>query len=211
MTDKFVLLREDNKVEVLTEQTEQGKQLYLTGIFAQAEKLNGNKRIYEKHVLESSVEQYINEYVNRKRAVGELSHPDRPLPALEEAAILIEELQWDGNNVIGKAKVLDTPKGKIVKGLVEGGFNMGVSTRALGTIKEKNGIKYVQEGLIMTAIDCVDSPSGPDCYVSPLMESLTESVWSYQNGILVKEQKQQSFDEALFLEKLEDAIKKMKR
>lgn len=211
MNRKMILLREENEVELLTEQTEYGKVLKLEGIFAQASVVNKNRRMYEKHVLEESIEKYINEYVNRNRAIGEIHHPDYPLPDMENAAIRIEELHWDGDNVVGKALILNTPKGKIVKGLVEGGFNMGVSTRALGTIKERNGIKYVQEGLMMTAVDCVDSPSGPDCYVSPLMESITESVWTYKDGVLIKENNVPKFNEDLFLERLSDVIKSMKK
>lgn len=206
----YLLLKESFEVDVLTETKDNKKQLKLEGIFAQAEVVNGNKRFYKRDVLEQSVAKYINEYVNKKRAVGELHHPDYPYPDIANAAILIEELTWDGNNVIGKAKVLDTPRGQIVRGLVEGGFNMGVSTRALGSITERNGIKYVDEGLIMTAVDCVDQPSGPDCYVNSLHEQLTESVWDYQNGVLIKKERNK-LDESIMLQRIEDYVKSLKR
>lgn len=209
---KHLLVESSDQIEVLTEQTDHGKQLYIEGIFAQANKRNGNGRIYEKHIMESAIDKYIQEYVVRNRALGELNHPERPFPDPAEAAIRITELKWNGDNVYGKALVLNTPKGQIVKGLLEGGFNMGVSTRALGSLKEKNGIKYVQNDLMFTAIDAVDNPSGPDCYVNPLMEStkwmINEStgIWTPVDGV-----EQPEFNEELFLEKLEQYIKGLKK
>jgi len=196
-------------VEVLHEQTASGKQLYIEGIFAQAEVKNGNGRFYERSVMETAVTNYIDTYVSRRRALGELNHPDRPFADPAEAAILIESLEWQGNNVIGKAKVLNTPKGQIVAGLLEGGFNMGVSTRGLGTLKEQRGMKYVQPGFSLTAVDAVDLPSGPDCYVRPLVESN----WIQKNGVWVMADgiaESQGFDEQMFLERLENFVKSIK-
>jgi hypothetical protein len=208
MTTTAKLLMEDSyEVEQLTEQTENGKELYIHGIFAQAEVKNGNGRYYRKDILEKAVAQYNEKYISRRRALGELNHPDRPFPDPAESAILISELEWQGNNVVGKAKVLNTPKGQIVKGLMEGGFNMGVSTRGLGSLSERNGMKYVNSDYMMTAVDCVDMPSGPDCYVNPIVESN----WVQKNGVWVPatdiSESVEEIDESIFLQKLEDFVK----
>ena len=207
-----LLVEASDQIEVLSEQTENGKQLYIEGIFAQSNKLNGNGRIYEKQVMEGAIDKYIKEYVSRNRALGELNHPERPFPDPAEAAIRITELKWSGNDVYGKALVLNTPKGQIIKGLIEGGFNMGVSTRALGSLKEKDGVKYVQSDLMFTAVDAVDNPSGPDCYVNPLMES-TKWMINESTGIwtpVIEKQETNLVNEQLFLEKLEQFIKGIK-
>jgi hypothetical protein len=205
-----LLVESSDSIEVLTEQTDQGKQLYVEGIFAQANKVNGNGRLYERRVMENAMDKYINEYVSKRRALGELNHPaDRPMVDPAEAAILISELKWDGDDVYGKAKVLNTPKGQIVKGLLEGGFNMGVSTRALGSLKEKGGIKYVQDDLMFTAVDCVDNPSAPDAHVNALTEC---KQWMInESGMWVPTEAEQDIDQSLFLEKLEQFIKGYKK
>lgn len=209
----LLLTEISDQVEILNEKDSSGN-LYIEGIFAQAEVKNGNRRMYERQVLEHSVDKYNEKYVQARRAIGELNHPDRPFPALEEAAILIERLDWQGNNVIGKARVLDTPKGQIVKGLLEADFNMGVSTRGLGSVTEKNGIRYVKEGFMLTAVDCVDLPSGPDCYVKPMTESTTE--WHKKNGVWVPvdsashqsiEEQIEEIDEGMFLERFHDFLR----
>lgn len=208
MNNKYNLLVENSdKIEVLTEQTEQGKKLYIEGIFAQSGVKNGNGRIYERKVMESAIDKYIQNYVDKRRALGELNHPDYPTVDPAEACIRITELKWDGNDVYGKALVLNTPKGQIVKGLLEGGFNMGVSTRALGSLKERNGVKYVQDDLMFTAVDCVDNPSAPDAYVNSLQEC---KKWMInESGMWVPIQ--EDINEELFLEKLEQFIKGIKK
>jgi len=212
MSKKFNLLVENSdQIEVLTEQTEQGKQLYIEGIFAQAERKNGNGRIYEKHIMEGAIDKYIKEYVSKRRALGELNHPEYPTVDPAEAAIRITELKWNGNDVYGKALVLNTPKGQTVKGLLEGGFNMGVSTRALGSLKEKNGVKYVQDDLMFTAVDCVDNPSAPDAYVNTLSEC---KKWMInESGVWVPstEEAREDVNQELFMEKLEQFIKGFKK
>jgi len=212
MSKKFNLLVENSdQIEVLTEQTEQGKQLYIEGIFAQAERKNGNGRIYEKHIMEGAIDKYIKEYVSKRRALGELNHPEYPTVDPAEAAIRITELKWNGNDVYGKALVLNTPKGQTVKGLLEGGFNMGVSTRALGSLKEKNGVKYVQDDLMFTAVDCVDNPSAPDAYVNTLSEC---KKWMInESGVWVSstEEAREDINQELFMEKLEQFIKGFKK
>ena len=211
MSKKYNLLHEDtNSVEVLSENTDTGKRLYIEGIMAQANIRNGNGRMYERPVMEAAVQEYVDKYVSTRQALGELNHPERPFVDPSEAAIRITELRMDGDNVYGKALVLNTPKGQIIKGLLEGGFALGVSTRGLGTLKERNGIKYVQNDFMMTAIDAVSGPSAPEAYVSALTESrkwmITESgVWQPVDGI-----EQPEFNEELFLEKLEQYIKGLK-
>lgn len=212
MNNKYNLLVENSdKIEVLTEQTEQGKQLYIEGIFAQSEVKNGNGRIYERKVMESAMDKYIQNYVDKRRALGELNHPDYPTVDPAEACIRITELKWDGNDVYGKALVLNTPKGQIVKGLLEGGFNMGVSTRALGSLKERNGVKYVQDDLMFTAVDCVDNPSAPDAYVNSLQECKKWMINESGMWVPIQEDIQEDINEELFLEKLEQFIKGIKK
>ena len=206
-----LLTEVSTNIDVLTEQSDSGKQLYIEGVFAQANIVNQNKRFYETKVMDKAVNSYIKEYVDRRRALGELNHPSYPLPDPAQAAIRITELRWTNeNDIYGKAIVLNTPKGNTVRGLLEGGFALGVSTRALGSLKEKDGINYVQEDLNLTAIDCVDNPSAPNAYVNSIMESrwqINESgVW-----VSVKESIDNNcFDECLFFERLEKFIKQLK-
>jgi len=202
-----------NNIEVLTEQTEHGKQLYISGIFAQAEKKNGNGRIYEQAIMESAVQKYNEQYVQKNRALGELNHPERPFPDPAEAAIRITEMSMRGNDVYGKALVLNTPKGQIIKGLLEGGFALGVSTRGLGSLKEKNGAKYVQSDFMMTAVDAVDNPSAPDAYVKGIMES-TKWALNESTGVwtpVMAEDESEQINEQLFLEKFEQILKELKK
>ena len=206
----FLLSENSTSIDLLHEDKGAGKQLYIEGIFAQSEVSNGNGRYYTKLVMENAVSKYNKQYVEARRALGELNHPSRPHVDPSEAAIIIESLTWRGNDVIGKAKVLSTPKGLIVKGLLEGGFAMGVSTRGMGSLKEQRGIKYVQKDFMLTAVDCVDNPSGPDCYVDPIMESVQ---WSQnEQGSWVPDMdksRSEEFNEELFMERIEDFIKKM--
>lgn len=208
-----LLVESSDKIEVLTEQTDNGKQLYIEGIFAQANIRNGNGRLYEQSIMESAVEKYNSQYVYRNRALGELNHPEYPFPDPDKAAIRITEMRMEGTNVYGKALVLNTPKGQTVKGLLEGGFAMGVSTRGLGSLKEKNGIKYVQNDFLMSAVDCVDNPSAPDAYVNSLVES-TQWQLNESSGMWVpvlNESESDENNEQLFLEKLEQLLKGYKK
>ena len=169
----MLFLRESqdfSSIKILNEGV--GKDLFIEGIFAQAELKNRNGRIYPKQVMESAINKYISEYVRSKRALGELSHPEnRPTVKPEMASHLITELKMEGNNVYGKAKILNTPQGQIVRGLLEGGVQLGVSTRALGSVKEQNGSQIVQNDLQMHAVDAVLDPSGIDCWVNAINES----------------------------------------
>lgn len=206
------LVEASDQVEVLTEQTDTGKQLFIEGIFAQAERVNGNKRMYKRGIMEAAVQKYADGYVSKRRALGELNHPDYPFPDPDKAAIRITEMRMEGDNVYGKALVLNTPKGQTVRGLLEGGFAMGVSTRGLGSLKESGGIKYVQEDFMMSAVDCVDNPSAPDAYVNSLSESQKWTINESGMWIPVMEKGESDYiNEQLFLEKLENFIKGYKK
>lgn len=172
----MLLLRESvdfSDVQLLTEADASGKKsLFIEGIFAQSEKKNRNGRIYPKVVMEQSVNAYIENHVKKKRALGEISHPDgRPQVKPELASHLITELKFNGNDVYGKAKVLETPQGMVLAGLLNGGVQMGVSTRGLGTVSERAGQTYVNSDYLIAAIDAVADPSGIDCFVDAVNES----------------------------------------
>lgn len=192
---------EINDVEILTEGEGLGKSMFIRGIFAQAELKNRNNRIYPRDIMESAVSSYKKGFVDTRRALGELSHPDnRPTVKPELACHLITELHMDGNNVIGKAKVLNTPQGQIVKGLLEGGVQLGVSTRGLGSIKEHAGTIYVQNDFAMMAVDVVSDPSGINCFVDPLFENVTYEM--LQDGTVLQlavDKQKKRIDEATAL------------
>mgnify|MGYP002621873179 CR=1 FL=1 len=157
------------------------KAMYIEGVFAQAEKLNRNKRTYPKEVLEAAIDTYIKDYVNTKRSIGELNHPSAFAPNPERACILITELVWDKNDVLGKAKVLSTPQGEIVKSLLKDGVQLGVSTRGMGTLDEKGEKSIVKDDYVISAIDVVSNPSGVDCWVNGVLENVE---FYYKNGVL---------------------------
>lgn len=169
-------------VDVLIQEDTNGqKDYYITGPFLVCEQKNRNGRIYPAHVMEKEVNRYIAEMVDTKRALGELNHPESPRIDLERASHLITELKKDGNVYYGKAKVLDTPMGKIAKGLLAGGVKIGISSRGMGSLKNVNGINIVQDDyVICTAGDIVSDPSGPGCFVDGIMESAD---WIVENGV----------------------------
>jgi Prohead core protein serine protease len=176
------LLREDiEDFEVLTEATKDGKKnYYIHGIFMQAEKGNRNGRMYPKGVMESAVNKYINEFVSKNRAVGTLGHEDTPKVSENKISHLITDLRMEGNDVYGKAKVLETAAGKELTALIEGGVSFGCSSRALGSLKEgQNGLKIVQDDFVISTVDAVLQPSGIDCWVDGIME---EADWLYVEG-----------------------------
>lgn len=183
---------------------------YIEGPFAMAEDVNRNQRKYPKGILEAAVDKYTKDYVNERRALGELNHPTRPFPDPSEAAIIVESLEWQGNYVMGKARVLNTPKGQIVKALWEAGFKGGVSTRGLGDTKKMGSINEVTK-YFMNAIDVVDRPSGQVCYVNALTEG-TEAEWVMDEatGIWSMKPAEVVFNEQLFLESVDDYIKTLK-
>ena len=149
------------------------KNTFLEGVFMQAENKNKNGRIYTREVLTSAVDRFVNEQVITGRAVGELNHPDGPSINLDKVSHRITELKWDGNNVMGKALILDTPMGQIVKGLVEGGVQLGVSSRGMGSLSMKNGVNYVADDFMLNTVDIVQDPSAPNAYVNGIMEGVS--------------------------------------
>jgi len=147
------------------------KDYYIEGIYMMGEVQNKNGRVYPSEVLDPEVERYIEEYVSKNRAFGELGHPDNPSINLDRVSHLIVELKKDGANWRGKAKIIDTPCGKIVKSIIEAGGKLGVSSRALGSLKSESGTNIVQNDLkIMTAADIVADPSAPEAFVEAIME-----------------------------------------
>ena len=161
------------------------KKFIIDGIFMQAEQVNRNRRIYPKKVLESAVNKYVADYVNKGRAVGELNHPDGPTINLDKVSHRITELQWNGNDVVGKALILDTPMGKIVKGLLEGGCQLGVSSRGMGTVASRNGQTFVNDDFVLSTVDIVQDPSAPSAFVNGIMEGVE---WIWDNGLLKAQQ-----------------------
>ena len=168
-------------IEYLVEEKNGKKSSVIEGVFMQAEAKNRNGRIYPKAILERAVNKYVTEQVSKGRAVGELNHPDSPTINLDKVSHRITELNWDGNNVVGKATVLDTPMGQIVKGLMEGGVQLGVSSRGMGSIKQQNGTAYVQEDFMLATVDIVQDPSAPGAFVNGIMEGVE---WIWENGML---------------------------
>ena len=167
--------------QILTEGTN-GKDLKIQGVFMQAETKNRNGRIYPFGVLEKEVKRYNKELVEKKRAFGELGHPEGPTVNLDRVSHLIEELVPDGKNIVGKAKILDTPNGKIVKELLNAGAKLGVSSRGMGTLEKRENANYVgKDFYLATAGDIVADPSAPEAFVEGIMEG---KEWIWDNGIL---------------------------
>ncbi len=157
-----------------------GKNHFITGIFMQAEKQNRNGRVYPMNVLSKEADRYNREYVQKNRAFGELGHPENPQINLDRVSHMITKLHPDGTNFIGKAKILDTPNGKIVKSLLDGGASLGVSTRGVGSLRPHNGYQQVQDDFkLATAADIVADPSAPDAFVQGIMEG---KEWVFENG-----------------------------
>lgn len=175
------LIKELNEdVSYITEEDEKSKKknYFIEGIIMQSEVKNGNGRIYPKEILMKEMNRYTKKYINEKRAFGELGHPKGPNINLDRVCHMFTELREEGNNVIGRAKVMDTPHGKIVKSFIDEGARLGISTRGLGSLKEnKDGLLEVQSDFMLaTAGDIVADPSGPDCYLEGIMEG---SEWFY--------------------------------
>ena len=179
----MLLITEVNdNVNLITEEVDGEKQYHIDGVFMQAEQKNRNGRVYPSRTLMNEVQRYNNEYVKTSRAMGELGHPEGPQLNLERVSHLIKELRIDGDNVYGKAKILDTPYGKIVKDLIKDGVKIGVSSRGMGSLKQNDkGINEVQDDFTLSAVDIVADPSAPDAYVQGIMEG---KEWVWENGIL---------------------------
>ena len=168
---------------VIVEQNEKGeKDYFIEGIFMQSEIKNRNGRIYPKEVIQKEVKRYNKEFVEKKRAFGELGHPEGPTINLDKVSHMIEKLEEDGNNYVGRAKILSTPNGQIVKNLIDDGAKLGVSSRGLGSLESKGNAQYVKDDFqLATAGDIVADPSAPEAFVEGIMEGVE---WVYESGIL---------------------------
>jgi hypothetical protein len=173
---------ENDSINCVVEKKENGDKNYvIEGVFAQADKKNRNGRIYPKAIMERAVGKYVKEQVSKKRAVGELNHPEGPTVNLDKVSHLITDLKFEGNNVVGRAQILDTPMGKIVKGLLEGGVQLGVSTRGMGSLENRNGAMVVKDDFMLSTVDIVQDPSAPEAFVNGIMEGVD---WIWHNGVL---------------------------
>jgi hypothetical protein len=177
------LIKEFNEsITYLTEETKDKNKpnVFIEGVFLQSDLKNKNGRIYPREIMQREVQRYVDENVKTKRAYGELGHPEGPTVNLDRVSHMITDLREDGNNWIGKAKIMDTPMGRIVKELISEGAQLGVSSRGLGSLKERNGINEVQDDFMLaTAADIVADPSAPDAFVSGIMEG---KEWVFVNG-----------------------------
>ena len=182
-----LITEEINKVEFIVEEHQGKKSLFIEGVFLQGNQKNRNGRVYRTETLKREVNRYMTEYVEKGRALGELGHPDGPIVNLDRVSHKIVDLRQEGNNFIGKAKLLDTPMGKIAKNLIDEGVTLGVSSRGIGSLKEtKEGYKLVGEDFMLaTAADIVADPSAPDAFVQGIMEG---KEWFLDNGILKEKQ-----------------------
>ena len=192
---KLITEYTETDVQCIVEKKEDGSKSHvIEGVFMQAESKNRNGRVYPKAVMESAVKKYVDEQVSKDRAVGELNHPDGPTVNLDKVSHKITNLKFEGNDVMGKARILDTPMGNIVKGLLEGGVQLGVSTRGMGSLEQRNGTMYVKDDFMLNTIDIVQDPSAPGAFVNGIMEGVD---WIWNNGII----------EAQEIEKMETEIK----
>ena len=176
------LITEMNQdVKFLVEKKEDGtKSVYIEGIFMQAEKANRNGRIYGRGIMEREVHNY-QDLINEKRSLGELGHPPNPSINLTQVSHMITGLKFEGNDIHGRAKILDTPMGRIAKNFIEEGVRLGVSSRGLGSVKlNKEGINEVQDDFHLATVDIVADPSAPDAFVQGIMESAD---WILENGV----------------------------
>ena len=177
-------------VDFITEENDGKKTLYIQGPFLQTERKNRNGRVYLKETMRKEVDRYTNEYINKNRAFGELGHPDTPTINLDRVSHMIVGLHEEGNDWIGKAKILETPFGNIVKNLIEGGAQLGVSSRGMGSLKTQNGVNVVQDDFYLaTAADIVADPSAPDAFVQGIMEN---KEWMLVNGVWTEMHQEQA-------------------
>ena len=169
-----------HELEYITES--KGKEQYIKGIFMQSDLKNQNGRIYPHAVLKKEVNNFNNKYVKEGRALGELGHPMGPIINLDRVSHVIKELKEDGKNFVGKAKVMDTPNGKIVKNFISEGVKLGVSSRGMGSVKQnKEGVNEVQNDFVLSTVDIVADPSAPDAFVNGIMEG---KEWVWESGVI---------------------------
>jgi len=175
----------NEEIQVLTEENEPGKKNYfIEGIFLMCDQKNRNGRVYTFEMMDKKVKEYNNGFVKQKRAFGELGHPEGPTINLERVSHMITDLYSDKKNFIGRAKIMDTPYGKIVKNLIDEGAKLGVSSRGIGSLEEKNGVNYVKDDFqLATVADIVADPSAPEAFVRGIMEG---KEWVYESGRLVE-------------------------
>ena len=190
----------ENEINFLIEADKKtGKKDYkIQGIFAQAEKKNRNGRIYPMPIMEKALGKYNDEQVSKGRAVGELNHPEGPTVNLDKVSHKINKLEFQGNDIVGEASILNTPMGEVVKGLLDGGVTFGVSTRGMGSLSQRNNAMVVNDDYILNAVDIVQDPSAPSAFVNGIMEGVE---WVWNNGII----------EARTVERMETEIKKAPR
>jgi len=180
-------------VQVVTEEKNGVKSLYISGPFLVGEQKNRNGRIYPMPVLQKEAKRYTEQYISKNRAFGELGHPDSPSINLDRVSHLITNLKQEGNIFVGKAKILETPMGKIAKNLLEGGAQLGVSSRGMGSLKEKDGVNMVQDDYYLaTAADIVADPSAPGAFVQGIMEG---KEWVWDNGFIKEVDVCEMYDE----------------
>jgi len=180
-------------VNYITEEKDGKKTLYIEGPFLVAEAVNKNKRMYKEETMRNEVRRYSEEYINKNRAFGELGHPDTPSINLDRVSHLIVGLRQEGNAWIGKAKILETPMGNIARNLIEGGAQLGVSSRGMGSLKMENGINVVQGDFhLATAADIVADPSAPGAFVQGIMEG---KEWVMVNGVWTEYQYEEAKQE----------------
>ena len=177
-----LISEEIQNAEYLVEETNGKKNYKIKGVFLQSDIKNRNGRIYPKEILHKEVTRYNREFINKNRAFGELGHPDGPTVNLERVSHMITKLAPDGQNFVGEAKIMNTPYGKIVKGLIDEGAQLGVSSRGMGSLQTRGGANYVGDDFYLaTAADIVADPSAPDAFVEGVME---QRDWVWDNGVL---------------------------
>ena len=212
-----LISEEVQNAEYLIEEKNGKKEYKIKGVFLQSEIKNRNGRVYPREILVREVNRYTKEFINKNRAFGELGHPDGPTVNLERVCHMVKSLKQDGKDFIGEAKIMDTPYGKIVKGLIDEGAQLGVSSRGMGSLIQRNGVNYVKDDFYLaTAADIVADPSAPDAFVEGIMES---KEWVWDNGVLkekdieswknqVRTARQRSLEEAK-LKVFESFLKKL--
>jgi len=179
-----LISEEISNAEYLVEETNGKKDYKIRGVFLQSDLKNRNGRVYPVDILNKEVKRYNAEFINKKRAFGELGHPDGPTVNLERVSHMITKLYPEGKNFIGEAKIMNTPYGKIVKGLIDEGAQLGVSSRGMGSLETRGGANYVKDDFYLaTAADIVADPSAPDAFVEGIMEN---KEWVWDSGVLVE-------------------------
>lgn len=177
---KLITETRQQDIQYIVENNEGKKSYFIRGIFAESNVVNRNNRMYDGPILEGAVRTYTENYVKNSRALGELGHPEGPTVNLERVCHMIKDLHMEGAQVMGNAKIMDTPYGRIVQNLIDEGAKLGVSTRGMGSLAERNGVNMVQSDFMLAAVDVVADPSAPNAFVNGIMEG---KEWVWDNGI----------------------------